>query len=146
MKISANCSSFASLFRVLQHQHNHVVGPTLLNQFSAQLLIALSRRPGIMRHHILLNFHTTHTVLRRLWEFTRDTNVTKSYLNHILFRPSLVLTSFHQVWQATEQRITATGNGSTCCADLMRITFWIEERGNKLSSQKTVSTIRLNAY
>lgn len=67
--------------------------------------------------------------------------MTKSYLkSSILSVCLLVLTaSIHQVAQAAEQRITATGNGSVSAVpDLMRVTFWIEERGNKLSSQKTL--------
>jgi uncharacterized protein YggE len=67
--------------------------------------------------------------------------MTKSYLkSSVLSVCLLVLTAgFHQVSQATEQRITATGNGSVSTVpDLMRVTFWVEERGNKLSSQKTV--------
>ena len=67
--------------------------------------------------------------------------MTKSYLkSSVLSVCLLVLTAgFHQVTQAAEQRITSTGNGSVSAVpDLMRVTFWVEERGNKLSSQKTV--------
>lgn len=63
--------------------------------------------------------------------------MTKSYLkSSVLSICLLFLTA--GVAHANEQRITATGNGSVSAVpDLMRVTFWVEERGNKLSSQKT---------
>ena len=46
---------------------------------------------------------------------------------------------FATVTQANERTISTSGTGSvSAIPDQMSLTFWIEERGNKLSSQKTL--------
>ncbi|MGM0430065.1 MAG: SIMPL domain-containing protein [Pseudomonadota bacterium] len=47
--------------------------------------------------------------------------------------------AFTAVTQANERTLSTSGSGSvSAIPDQMSLTFWIEERGNKLSSQKTL--------
>ncbi|MDV6317073.1 SIMPL domain-containing protein [Idiomarina sp. HP20-50] len=47
--------------------------------------------------------------------------------------------AFAAVTQANERTLSISGSGSVSAVpDQMSLTFWIEERGNKLSSQKTL--------
>lgn len=52
---------------------------------------------------------------------------------------ALLTLAFATVTQANERTLSISGSGSVSAVpDQMSLTFWIEERGNKLSSQKTL--------
>ncbi|MCK7459921.1 SIMPL domain-containing protein [Idiomarina aminovorans] len=57
----------------------------------------------------------------------------------LLISLAFLATLFATVAQASERIVSTSGTGSvSAIPDQMSLTFWIEQRGNKLSSQKTV--------
>jgi len=71
----------------------------------------------------------------------RMLNMTHSYSKSrfLLISLAFLTALFATVTQANERTISTSGTGSvSAIPDQMSLTFWIEERGNKLSSQKTL--------
>jgi|TARA_R100001509_G_scaffold28898_2_gene15300 uncharacterized protein YggE len=71
----------------------------------------------------------------------RMINMTQSHTKSrfLLTCLAFLTVAFSTVTQANERTLSTSGSGSvSAIPDQMSLTFWIEERGNKLSSQKTL--------